>query len=168
MKWYRKAAEQGNAEAQSRLGYMYGEGEGVAKDDAEAVKWNRKAAEQGDYSSQDAVGNSYFDGKGVPQDYVEAAKWYRLSAEQGYTGSMSQLGMLYSEGKGVPQDFVQAYLWFGLTAVGKGSGYFYEVAISRRDEVASKMTPPQIIEAKRLTEKWLATHAKPCGISDCP
>ena len=48
LKWYRKATEQGLAEAQSNLGMMYYHGEGVPKDMAEATKWYRKAAEQGD------------------------------------------------------------------------------------------------------------------------
>ena len=44
--WYRKAAEQGNADAQYNLGIMYSFGKGVPEDDAEAAKWFRKAAEQ--------------------------------------------------------------------------------------------------------------------------
>ncbi len=43
----RRAAEQGDAEAQYRLGSFYREGFGVQQDDAEAMKWYRKAAEQG-------------------------------------------------------------------------------------------------------------------------
>jgi TPR repeat protein len=31
VKWFRKAADQGNADAQCRLGVMYSNGEGVAK-----------------------------------------------------------------------------------------------------------------------------------------
>ena len=41
VKWYRKAAEQGYAEAQFNLGVMYETGEGVAQDYAEALKWYR-------------------------------------------------------------------------------------------------------------------------------
>ena len=37
--WYRKAAEQGDANAQNRFGYCYEYGEGVAKDLAKAVEW---------------------------------------------------------------------------------------------------------------------------------
>ncbi|MCD8070178.1 MAG: hypothetical protein LUE08_02175 [Akkermansiaceae bacterium] len=44
---YQEAAEQGNAEAQYRLGECYAEGEGVEKDVKEAVRWWRKAADQG-------------------------------------------------------------------------------------------------------------------------
>ncbi|POR97032.1 tetratricopeptide repeat protein, partial [Haemophilus influenzae] len=47
VKWYRKAAEQGHADAQLNLGYMYEKGRGVKQDDFEAVKWYRQAAEQG-------------------------------------------------------------------------------------------------------------------------
>jgi TPR repeat protein len=45
--WYRKAAEQGYAPAQCKLGTMYSQGHGVTQDYAEAMKWYRKAAEQG-------------------------------------------------------------------------------------------------------------------------
>jgi TPR repeat protein len=40
-------AEHGDAEAQYNLGILYHDGQGVPRDDAEAVKWYRKAAEQG-------------------------------------------------------------------------------------------------------------------------
>ncbi|MEG2063237.1 MAG: tetratricopeptide repeat protein, partial [Kiritimatiellia bacterium] len=47
VKWYRMAAEQGDASAQYNLGCCYRKGEGVARDEAEAVEWWRKAAAQG-------------------------------------------------------------------------------------------------------------------------
>jgi Sel1 repeat len=40
-------AEQGDAHAQFNLGLMYTDGQGVTKDDAQAVQWYRKAAKQG-------------------------------------------------------------------------------------------------------------------------
>ena len=43
VKWYRLAAEQGKASAQSNLGVMYYNGEGVPQDYAVAVKWYRLA-----------------------------------------------------------------------------------------------------------------------------
>ena len=50
--WFRKAAEQGDAVAQTNLGFTYAEGKGIAKDEAQAVAWYRKAAEQGYADSQ--------------------------------------------------------------------------------------------------------------------
>ena len=47
VKWFRKAAEQGNVDAQFNLGLCYEYSKGVAKDIDEAAKWYRKAAEQG-------------------------------------------------------------------------------------------------------------------------
>ena len=41
----RQRAEQGDTEAQYDLGLMYANGEGVARDDEQAVRWFRSAAE---------------------------------------------------------------------------------------------------------------------------
>ena len=76
VKWYRRAAEQGVAYAQKRLGLMYEHGQGgLAQDDAEAVKWYRRAAEQGDAVAQTTLGLMYKLGRGVTQNYAEAARW---------------------------------------------------------------------------------------------
>lgn len=50
---YRKAAEQGKANAQFSLGEMYRDGRGVARDEAQARYWFRKATEQGNSEAQD-------------------------------------------------------------------------------------------------------------------
>ena len=68
VRWYRLAAEQGDASAQLDLGVMYATGEGVPQDAAEAVRWFRLAAEQGDASAQFNLGVRYDTGEGVPQD----------------------------------------------------------------------------------------------------
>ena len=43
LKWFRKAADQDNSNAQHAIGVMYYNGEGVTKDFAEAEKWFQKA-----------------------------------------------------------------------------------------------------------------------------
>jgi TPR repeat protein len=47
MKWYRLAADQGDANGQYILGIMYADGKGVPQNYAEAMKWYRLAADQG-------------------------------------------------------------------------------------------------------------------------
>jgi TPR repeat protein len=47
VKWFRKAADQGDAKAQLNLGFAYNTGQGVPQSSAEAVKWYRLAADQG-------------------------------------------------------------------------------------------------------------------------
>ena len=78
-----KEAEKGNAIAQSDLGIMYTRGDGVSKDDVEAVKWFRKAAEQGLDNAQYNLGVMYYEGEGIPKDYAEAYAWLNLARAQG-------------------------------------------------------------------------------------
>ncbi len=59
IKWYLKAANQGNAIAQYTLGYHYYFGDGVLIDYAEAVKWNALAAAQGDEKAVNMWNNFY-------------------------------------------------------------------------------------------------------------
>jgi hypothetical protein len=84
MRLLRPLAEQGDASAQSDLGFMYKWARGVPQNYAEAMKWFRKAADQGHDRGQFNLGTMYRDGYGVPQDFVEAVKWFRKAAEQGY------------------------------------------------------------------------------------
>ena len=68
---YRNAAEQGDAEAQFKLGFCYASGRGVAKDMAQAVVWYRKAAEQGNVDAQCNLGFCYIYGEGVAKDAAQ-------------------------------------------------------------------------------------------------
>jgi hypothetical protein len=52
LKEWRLVADQGHVLAQHILGFMYDNGQGVAKDAAQAAQWYRKAAEQGHRKSQ--------------------------------------------------------------------------------------------------------------------
>jgi hypothetical protein len=108
----RKAAEQGDANAQKNLGVMYYNGQGVPQDYAQAVVWSRKAAEQGDADAENNLAASYQKGQGVPQDYAQAVYWYSKAAEQGSALAQNSLGALYYRGQGVPQDYPQAASWF--------------------------------------------------------
>jgi uncharacterized protein len=81
VKWFRKAADQGYANAQAVVGSSYYNGTGVERNYAEAVKWYRKAAEQGYASAQDDLGICYANGEGVEQNYVEAYAWYNVASK---------------------------------------------------------------------------------------
>jgi hypothetical protein len=98
-KWYRRAAEQGNADAQRALGFCYDNGEGVTQDKVAAVKWYRKAADQGDAVAQCNLGVCYESGEGIPQDKAEAAKWYLKAADQGDTQAQNNLKEIHGQPK---------------------------------------------------------------------
>ncbi len=82
MRWFRLAAEQGDAHAQYNLGVMYGNGRGVPRDETGAVRWFQLAAEQGDALAQYHLGFKYATGVGVSQDYVAAYMWLDLAGAQ--------------------------------------------------------------------------------------
>jgi hypothetical protein len=47
IRWLRKAARMGNADAQDRLGFLYAIGKGIQQDSMKARYWFKKAADQG-------------------------------------------------------------------------------------------------------------------------
>ena len=108
----RRAAEQGDADAQFNLGHMYHNGNGVPQDHTEAIRWYRQAAEQGKAMAQNNLGRMYYNGEGVSQDDSEAVRWYRRAAEQGDAIAQVNLGDMYDAGWGVPQDDRQASQWY--------------------------------------------------------
>ena len=79
VRWYRRAADRGDANAQTSLGFMYANGRGVPRDFAEAANWYRKAADRGDAAAQYNLGVAYDAGQGVSRDVVQAYKWYSVA-----------------------------------------------------------------------------------------
>ena len=105
-KWYRMAAEQGDALAQNNLAELYFDGKGVKQDYVEAVKWFRKAAEQGLSYSQVSMGWVYMNGLGgLPIDYQQAVYWNKLGAQQGHQEGYNNLGWLFENGLGVEKNY---------------------------------------------------------------
>jgi TPR repeat protein/tRNA A-37 threonylcarbamoyl transferase component Bud32 len=111
-KWYRKAAERGDAKSQWELSRLLESGEGgVGKDLAAAVGWTRKAADQGHAGAQNRLGNVYEDGEVGPPNLTLAADWYRKAAEQGLPVAQNNLGRMYLRGRGVFKDTEVALQW---------------------------------------------------------
>lgn len=91
---FRKAAEQGNANAQNYLGICYEKGSGVSKSETAAVKWYQKSAEQGNLYGQHNLGRCYHLGLGVAQSWAQASNWYQKSAKQGCQAAKDALESL--------------------------------------------------------------------------
>jgi uncharacterized protein len=154
VKWYRKAAEQGHADAQYKLGLCYAKGDGVPVDAVEAVNWFRKAAEQGSFWGQCGLGWCYGIGNGTPKDEREASGWYRKAANQGDAGGQFRLGWCYETGCGVPKDCMESYKWYSLAAT-QGD----EDARRRLSEVKLMATSEQIAEAQHLAREFIPHKA---------
>ena len=153
----KQSAEQGDADAQFNLGYAYALGNGVPKDDVEALKWYRKAAEQGHADAQCKLGIAYRNGHGVEQDYVEAVKWFRKAAEQGHAAAQCNLGYAYRFGEGVPKDDVEAYAWINVAAVtnddAKKLRSELENSLSQSDIARARSRSTELFESIRLQRR---------------
>jgi TPR repeat protein len=154
-KWYRKAAEQGDALAQHDLAVLYVHGLGVTQDFAEAIVWFALAAAQGDVDSQYSLGLRYLKGEHVTQDYAEAAKYFSMAAEQGNADAMLSYGRRFAAGEGVAQDLVEAYKWYVLA-----DKYGKWGAAEVRDSLAKQLTPRQTAEGKQLADAFVPTKKK--------
>lgn len=122
----------GDLAAQIQLGLIYLTGDGVPRDDVEAVKWLRKAADQDNAQAERYLAEMYFKGRGVPADNDEAAKLLQMAAQQGDAESERNLAALYTQGLGVARNVKEAAKWMAraaaqnLPSAQQGLGAFYE------------------------------------------
>lgn len=105
----RKAAKAGHAEAQFRLGVMYGNGDGVALDHAQAVAWFEKAASQGHENALITMAWMFATGAGVEVDEARARELYLRAAESGSSKAQYVVATMYRFAQyGVEKDMAKA------------------------------------------------------------
>ena len=89
---HRLVPEVGGSEQHRRaheLGVIYANGDGVKKDDAEAVTWFQKAADARQSVGAVQPGTDVRQGSGVKVDNAQAIAWWRKSAAQGFAARSS-------------------------------------------------------------------------------
>jgi len=150
-------AEGGHGSAQSMIGVMYYNGEGVEQDFAAAAVWLNLAANQGYSVAQYNLGVMYDSGQGVEQDFAEAFKWYDHAARQGHANAQYNVGAMYSSGDGVERDLVRAHMWFNLASVHGNPD-----ASEQRKVMEASMSAEQIAQAKRLVASCVDSKYKDC------
>ena len=97
VKWYQKAARQGDLEAQYRLAGCYRDGTGVKMNPSAAFTLYLKTAKQGYLDSLDQVGQCYLFGTGVEKDLVAARNWLEMAATKGHVLAMIHMARLCLE-----------------------------------------------------------------------
>ncbi|OZB40952.1 MAG: hypothetical protein B7X48_02570 [Acidiphilium sp. 34-60-192] len=90
----------GNKIAQTNLGLLYLDGDGVAPQSTIAARWYRRAAVQGDAQAQNNLGTLYEQGIGLRQNDRAAVHWYRLAAIQGFAPAEYNLAVMAQTGRG--------------------------------------------------------------------
>lgn len=110
--WYRKAAEQGHAQAQLGLAHLYLN----AKDYREAFRWCESAAKGREPEGHFCLGYLHQRGLGAKADGKTALKEYEEAARWGNASAMLAMGRMLANGDGTKQDRPRGFIWYFLAA----------------------------------------------------
>jgi hypothetical protein len=110
--WFEKAAEAGDPQAQTQIGYFYDAGIGVPKDPVLAAHWYQLAAAGGFIDAKVNLGVLYLWGKGVKKNEQLAVQLFREAAEKGSGLAACYLGEVYRFGLSVPEDKAVSEQWY--------------------------------------------------------
>jgi TPR repeat protein len=97
-------AQEGDAEAQYKIGLNYIYGNDVPKDASKAAECFGMAAEQGYLPARRELGILLASGEGVEQDMDKAVQYLSEAADNLDPSALYHLGIMYEHGIGVPKD----------------------------------------------------------------
>jgi TPR repeat protein len=193
--WFKKAAEQSNENAEMRLSWAYGAGEGLPQNDDSALYWLNKAAEDGQTRALWTLGMYYRDGRHVERNQQTAFNLFLRAAKQGNVDAQFSVAQMYEDGDGVPRDYSQAVSWYKKAAEhvpdygGAGqarnnlgllyfdgrdipqdyvTAYMYFRLANNKQNMqwaAERMSHSQIAEALHGAKEWMLQHPDPPACS---
>ncbi len=103
-----REAQEGDAEAQYKLGIAYCTANGVEEDFTEAAKWFQKAVDQNFLPAKRELGIMHLTGEGVE---IDAAIAYSMISEASKAldpNAMYHLALMYEKGIGIKPDLYEA------------------------------------------------------------
>lgn len=100
----RESAEAGHAQQPAPLGLCYDNGEGVARDRAEAMRLYELAASHGYELANYYLALCHEEA----DEAAQAAALYEPLVQEGYVAAYARMGLLLAEGRGVAQDLARA------------------------------------------------------------
>lgn len=108
--YYRRAAQQGNAESETNLALLilrkHTPGEAH-----EALDWLTRAAKQGFAPAEAQLAQIYLDGMLLPPDDAQAVELFREAAVQHYAWGEYGYALMLQSGTGTTRDLVDAGVW---------------------------------------------------------
>jgi uncharacterized protein len=114
IKWYRLAAEQGDAAAQNNLASHL-----IEENPEEAIEWYITSAKQHFPFAEEMLGDIYSGELNISIDKIrndlEAVKWYERAAKRGSLVACHRLGYIYSNNKSII-DEEKAVEWYQKSA----------------------------------------------------
>lgn len=103
IRFFKDAAEKGDARSQHEYAIMLMNGEGTAASPAMAVEWFGKSASQGYANAQTELAKCYLEGKGTARDSIAAGKLLKVAALDGYPEAL-YLYATYMQKNGIERD----------------------------------------------------------------
>lgn len=155
-------ANQGDAEAQNRMGESYASVLDLDNDYKVAFKWFTKAVEQDHSEAQYNLADLYAFGQGIPTNDQMAFNLYLKSAKQGNDDAQFEVGYYYDKGLGVSQDKGRSYAWYSIVKANNKSEVRTDAAKSHMERIREEMTKQQLTEAQTLAAKCYESNYKDC------
>ena len=130
IRWYTKAAEQGDEAAPSELGGIYWAGEGVDMDVKKAAEWYIKAVERGDTTATTSL-QIILEDQLTNNAQPLVLEWFLKSARKGNAGAQTIVADYYMASP-LDQDKVEAAKWYAEAAKQRDAhaqaqlGYMYK------------------------------------------
>ncbi len=142
-------AESGDAAAQLSLAVALRVGNGIDKNDADAMQWAHKAADQGNADAQDFVGFAYLRGVMVKRNTALAFAYFKEAADESAQAAFN-LGQCYFGAQGTPQDCTKGVDWWE-NAAARGHGR--AAAAAAMAYHAGEGIPRNAKKARQLAER---------------
>lgn len=175
LKWFKKAADQGDMQAQMYCAAAYRFGVGVRKNEDKARRYDIAAAKQGNSLAQASLAEHFLESR-HSQNKKLGLIWAKRSAEQKEPAAQYLLARVYANGKLEPKDMEQAKALFDLALA---SGYspamqgLADLAKEAGDEALQKTWQEKADKAKAeisedpeiLAARWL-TRGKASSLAE--
>lgn len=152
-KWYRKAADKGDASASVELAQQLVKGQGVQQDYLEARRRCGEAAKADFGPGAYCLAMMDREGLGGPKDLEQAARWFTEAANLQDVRALPVLGDMYLKGEGVKQNQETAYMWYWIAANSGIKG-----AAQSEEQLKQEMDKKTIERAQRKAMEWSGKH----------
>lgn len=109
---YQRACDAGNSYACTSVGYLYSQGDGVAKNATTAVTYYQRACAAGDSMGCRNLGNHIRDGDGAPANPLFATLYFLQACNGGDGVGCRNLAILYDTGSPIGVDLAKARQYY--------------------------------------------------------
>ncbi len=110
---YEKLAYEGNADAQTSLGYMYQTGQAVPRNEAKAIEWYEKAITQEQPYALFNMALMYANSSElIEQDIEKAHELFLRAAVAGVDLAQYEVALMFEQGAGCTQNYSEAAFWY--------------------------------------------------------